>query len=200
MNRKIDIINVPKPNKKIVKKYLKNWNKLEGYVLQENSLDLLFYKTFPENKEIEHILIKVCTLNDFYSTNIFSPFRVAKHIKSLRIDKDLKSQKEELVNKIAKIKMANGKIYNFYSFASKYCSHHYPENYPIYDSYVEKILIYFKKEFNFYKFKREDLKDYKQFKIILQEFSKYFDLEIYSLKEIDKYLWQVGKEYFPRNY
>jgi hypothetical protein len=34
---------------------------------------------------------------------------------------------------------------NFYSFATKYCSHHKPEMYPIYDSYVDKMLGYFKK-------------------------------------------------------
>ena len=32
----------------------------------------------------------------------------------------------------------NGKKKNLYSFASKYCSHHNPEAYPIYDSYVDE--------------------------------------------------------------
>lgn len=29
---------------------------------------------------------------------------------------------------------------NFYSFASKYCSHHNPLDYPIYDIYVDEVL------------------------------------------------------------
>ena len=36
--------------------------------------DLLIVDLIPENKLLEDILIKVSTLNDFYSTNIFSIF------------------------------------------------------------------------------------------------------------------------------
>ena len=58
-----------------------------------------FFDLIPENKQIEDILIKCSTLNDFYSTNIFSIFPVAKHILQLDIDKiynelNLSSSKE----------------------------------------------------------------------------------------------------------
>jgi hypothetical protein len=32
------------------------------------------------------------------------------------------------------------------------------------------------------------------------EFSRFYGLEGFTLKEVDKYLWQAGKEYFPRQY
>lgn len=193
------MINIPKPSKEEVEKYLKLWDSLENYVLQENSLNKLFYKTYPKNTDIDDILIKASSLNDFYSTNIFSIFNVAKHIKELNIDERLANKDETLVNELAKVKI-NDKEKNFYSFATKYCSHHDPINYPIYDSYVEKILMHFKKIDNFSNFKRDDLKDYPKFKKILIEFKKYYDIDDYNLKDIDKYLWQLGKEYYPNNY
>jgi hypothetical protein len=189
-----------KPSKLEVENYLKLWDSLENYVLQESSLRKLFTETYPDNKLIENVLIKVCSLNDFYSTNIFSPFTVAKHIVNLNIDDDLSKEDLELVNRIAKVEMAGNKIKNFYSFATKYCSHHKPEVYPIYDSYVEKMLVYFKKQDNFDDFSTEDLKVYPKFREILGKFRDYYNLEEFDLKQIDKYLWQAGKKYFPRKY
>lgn len=40
------MINIPKPNKKEVQKYLDKWDSLESYVLQENALDKLFFETY----------------------------------------------------------------------------------------------------------------------------------------------------------
>ena len=190
---------IKKPTTEEVEKYLQQWDSLENYVLQESALDKLFFDTYPKNTDINDILIKASSLNDFYSTNIFSIFSVAKHILELNIDKRLKEKDESLVNDIAKVSI-NGKEKRFYSFATKYCSHHDPINFPIYDSYVEKILLYFNKIDNFADFKREDLKDYKKFKEILILFKKYYNIDKYNLKDIDRYLWQLGKEKFPNKY
>ena len=193
------MMKIPNPSKDEVKKYLQKWDSLDNYVLQESSLDKLFLKTYPNNTDINDILIKASSLNDFYSTNIFSIFSVAKHILELNIDERLKAGDEALVNDIAKI-IINNKNKNFYSFASKYCSHHYPTEYPIYDNYVEKVLLYFKKRDKFDDFTKEDLKNYKTFKKILITFKNFYKIDEYDLKEIDKYIWQLGKEYFPKKY
>ena len=197
--KEVNVKNIPRPCKEEVEKYLKLWDSLENYVLQESSLDKLFFNTYPENKDINDVLIKASSLNDFYSTNIFSIFPVAKHIFNLNIDERLKNGDETLVNDIANITI-NGKEKCFYSFATKYCSHHFPTIYPIYDSYVEKVLMYFKRLDKFSSFKKEDLKNYKRFKEILIEFKKFYDIDEYNLKDIDRYLWQLGKEYFLRKY
>lgn len=188
-----------KPSEAEVKKYLNKWDSLENYVLQESALDKLFFNTYPNNKDINDILIKAASLNDFYSTNIFSIFPVAKHILNLNIDQRLKNKDTSLVNDIAKVEI-NGKAKNFYSFATKYCSHHYPLDYPIYDSYVEKVLIILNKRDAFSKFKKEDLKDYTKFKRVVIDFRAFYKLEQFTLKDIDRYIWQLGKEYFPRKY
>jgi len=193
-------MNIPKPSKNEVQRYLTEWDSLDSYVLQESSLKKLFTKTYPKNKSMDDILIKVCSLNDFYSTNIFSPFIISKHIQSLSIDKRLKKGDLTLVNDIAKVKVRDDRTINFYSFATKYCSHHRPLIYPIYDSFVEKVLMYFKKEDRFYDFNKLDLKIYSNYLKILNTFRKHYGLEVFNLKQIDKYLWQLGKEYFPKKY
>ena len=160
----------------------------------------LFTKIYPLNNDLDDVLIKVCSLNDFYSTNIFSPFTVAKHIVKLEIDNSIAQNDLTIVNKIAKVEMNGGKIKNFYSFATKYCSHHKPTVYPIYDSYVDQILLYCKNRDNFDDFSKEDLKIYVKYRRILENFRKYYRLESFDLKQIDKYLWQAGKKYFPKKY
>lgn len=193
-------MNIPKPSKQELKNYLELWDSLENYVLQESSLQKLFTETYPKNDRIENVLIKVCSLNDFYSTNIYSPFTVAKHIVDLQIDKKLENNSLELVNEIAEIEMSNGRLINFYSFATKYCSHHKPTVYPIYDSFVDRMLIHFKKIDNFCSFSRNDLRQYPDYRNILVEFSNFYGLTEFNLKQIDKYLWQAGKKYFPKSY
>lgn len=191
---------VPRPCCEEVAKYLLSWDQLENYALQESALDKLFFLTYPDNKDIDDVLIKVSALNDFYSTNIFSPFKIAKHIIELEIDERLMAGDVTLVNDIAMVDMGNGTMKNFYSFATKYCSHHKHLDYPIYDSYVDKLLRYFRDADRFSKFGNDDLKEYMKFKNILIEFSNFYDLAPYTLKDIDKYLWQLGKEKFPRKY
>ena len=153
----------------------------------------------PENTDMSDILLKVAALNDFYSTNIFSVYPVAKHILSLNIDDRLKTGDVALVSDIQKVTI-NGVEKNFYSFATKYCSHHRPLDFPIYDSYVEKVLCYFRDRDKFASFKTPELKDYAKFKGTLIDFGSFYGLDRYNLKEIDKYMWLLGKEYFPKNY
>ena len=192
-------INMPTPSVNEVNKYLNLWNTLESYHLQENALDKLFFALAPHNTNISDILLKAATLNDFYSTNIFSIFPVAKHILSLNIDKRLKGGDENLVDEIKNVTI-NDTQKQFYSFATKYCSHHNPNDFPIYDSYVDKVLCHFRNKDNFSIFNNNDLKTYSIFKQVLCDFQKFYKLEEVSLKELDKYLWQLGKEYFPNTY
>lgn len=197
---KVTIIEIPKPSNEEMESYLKKWLTEPHYVHQESSLTKLFKDTYPLNNCLDDVLIKVCSLNDFYSTNIYSPYKVAKHIIDLKIDEELKKGSLTIVNQIAEVKVTNHKSINFYSFATKYCSHHRPKVYPIYDSYVEKMLMYFKQTHKFERFKKEDLKTYTRYKDILEKFRDFYELNNYDLKQIDKYLWQAGKTYFKRDF
>ena len=184
-----------RPSVKDAEWFLDNWRQLPSYSNQEKALDKLFMDLCKRNDNIEDILIKCSALNDFYSTNIFDVHSLAQHILALDIDKRLGEGDYSLVKDIALVEV-NGKDHCFYSFATKYCSHHQPEKYAIYDSYVEKVLLSLKKKEDFADFRKEDLKDYETYMRVIHSFRQHFGLVQYSIKELDQYVWQLGKWYF----
>ena len=192
-----DILKRHIPSPKEVVEYEQKWNTLVDYVNQENALNKLFFNLCPENKDMSDILIKCSSLNDFYSTNIFKVHNVAKHFLNQKIDERLAVGDLNLVMDLANIEI-NGKRFFFYSFATKYCSHHRPDIYPIYDSYVNKLLKYFRNRDGFMAFKESNLKEYSSYYNIIQSFKSFYGLQAFSVKQIDKYLWQLGKEAFNR--
>ncbi len=195
----IQLQNMPAPKPRLIREYLTKWEQLKNYQLQESSLKLLFHSLCPHNQSTEHVLLKVSTLNDFYSTHIFDTYAVAKHIVGLDVDQRLAKGDHSLVNDIAAVPMGES-VKNFYSFASKFCSHHKPDIYPIYDSYVEIMLVNYKNKDNFDRFAKDDLKYYEHFVKIIEAFREFYGLTDFSLRDIDRFLWLAGKEWFPKNY
>lgn len=185
------------PSIALVNEYLRKWETLEKYTLQEASLSLLFHELCPRNDEISHVLLKVSALNDFYSTKIFDTHSVAKHILAIGATDRIRAGDVTLVNQLALVSIS-GKQRNFYSFASKYCNHHNAEAFPIYDSYVERMLLHFQRLDRFANFQREELKQYGRFVEIIRAFREHCALEQFSLRQIDIYLWLAGKDAFLR--
>jgi hypothetical protein len=189
-----------KPTPEFIEYYLNKFDLDEKNISVENALKTLMNR-FPENKNIDEIRLKVCSINSSYSTNIYDTLKVAKHIQSLNVDDALINGDVNIVSKIAtghgitSLKSEAGKEINFYSFATKYCSWHNSNEFPIFDSYVEKLLIAYR-ELGFYNFKNVELKQYERFKTILIRFREYYGLSDFSLKEIDKFLWLYAKELF----
>ncbi len=201
MDAKTAQINIPPPSVGQVKAYAEKWksDKYEKYVFQEHILKELFTNTSRENVDLDRVLIKVSLLNDFYATNLKTScgsFKMAKHIVSLDIDQRLRDKDLSLVNEIALVNGKKGK--KLFSFATKYCSHHLPEVYPIYDGFVKSMLGHFKREDGFAQFNDEfkvgGRKDYLEFHRLIMSFVDYYQLNDCSLKEIDRYLWLSGKE------
>lgn len=193
------IIDIIRPSQEEIIKYNDLWNTLEGYKLQESCLKKMFKVMYPLNNNLDDVLAKVCTLNQFYSTKIYYLNDLAKHIVSLNIDENLKNHNLEIVDQIKHVYIKSKKKYfNYYSFATKYCHHHYPNFYPLFDDYLKKMLLYFKKVDYFYSFKEEDLKIYQSFMEVIGAFRSFYNLENFSVKEVDIYLWLAGKYYFPR--
>jgi hypothetical protein len=185
-----------KPSPILIDSYLNKWDSLENYTLQEKSLGLLFNEFCLGNTKLEYVLLKVTALNQFYSTRIFDTYSVAKHILKMDVDQRLERRDCSLVNELALITI-KGKQINFYSFASKYCSHHVPEAFPIYDSFVEKMLWHYVGVDNFTSFKKAELKQYARYVQIIAAFREFYGLENFSLRQIDIFLWLAGKEFFP---
>lgn len=98
-------MNKVRPSAEQVSMYLERWDSLDNYVLQKSSLRKLFSETYPRNVDMDDVLIKVCSLNDFYGKNIFSPFTVAKHIVDLDFDQRLSIWDLTLLSDIAVVKV-----------------------------------------------------------------------------------------------
>lgn len=199
---RVDGLDIPRPSAEQAQSYLSRWEtqeEFEKYRHQEDALSLLFRQLCPNNEKIEDILLKVATLNDFFSTNIYGVYPVAAHILSLHIDGRLQRGDISLVGDIQRVTV-KGKEINFYSFATKYCSHHRPDVYPIYDRYVDDVLRYFQRADCFSTIASFNLKDYVQFKQVMDEFSSFYELGDISPWARDKYLWMLGKEHFTKTY
>lgn len=204
--KKKNEVTIARPSKQEVEKCLEEWKTLRNYVDQEAALDKLFKEDAVDNKDIRNVLLKAATLNTFYSTNIYSIYSVVERICEIKdFDGRLAAGDVSLVNEIKKVTIKD-KEKNFLSFASKYCSHHNQDAFPIYDYYVEAVLEHFRdcKDVNgksFAKFYNKDIKDsYKKFYDVVVAFRDAYGLDGFSLKEIDRYLWLTGKKYFPKDY
>lgn len=187
------------PSVESVVRWINEWENTEAYTEQESALNKLFINLCPQNKELDDILIKVCALNDFYSTNIYSVIDVATAIKDLDIDERLHNPEGDFriaddINE--NIKRITGRY--AYSFATKYCSHHRPELYPIYDSYVDLLLRFYRDNIGGITFNNYDLLSHEKLWKVEAEFKRSFGLTQFNAKEIDKFLWQEGKACFPK--
>lgn len=231
-------IQIPRPSLEEVGKYIKKFKNdetfktkkgkkdLEHYREQEQAINHLFDKY--RRHDMRETLVKVTILNDFYSTNLIKligyrgTYQMSRHIveidKKTNLSQRIENGCESVIKEIAEIplkdeKEANAqgkKTRNVYSFATKYCANHNPEKYPIYDSFVDKMLNYFRKNDKDFASKctdslknigkkftsANDLKDYSTLKAIIEAFKSHYGLEKFGFREIDWYLWLAGQEYF----
>lgn len=185
----IFISNERSRNEQIVAKYLEKWSSYRNGKMedQEKALQKLF-ELFPDNSSLEGVLLKASCLNSFYSTNIKDIHAVGKVIFDLQIDSRLNSNDLSLVDDIAentKLKCESGR--REFSFASKYCSFHKPESYPIYDSRNKALLNYYSDELSLNRRKLDS--NYSEYTKIINKYKKEFALEKFSFKEIDRFNW-----------
>lgn len=184
---------IPTPTPEAVNAAIKNWDdSLFAPCIDEWLFD--FFKKHRENSTFAVVKAKVALVNLTYGTRLPKDERdekVPKHIVGLEIDKRISDGDLSLVNEIARAGERN-----FYSFASKFCMFHNPEKFAVYDSNVNAALWQFHEndeDFrNAVKFKRVDMGNYEKFMEILDGFRKHYDLEKFSYRDLDHYLWEVG--------
>ena len=188
---------IPKrPTKQIVDRFINKFKKNKRYFPADQAIAELF-RQYPKNTNLNHVLLKVTILDKLYSTGIFFPVDMARHIVSLKIDAKLQNQSTEVVDCISRAEF-NKKRRHVFSFATKYCSWHDSANYPIYDTYVAQLLTAYSRRDAFAVFEKAELRNYARYKEIVSAFRKYYTLDDYSFKEMDKFLWIYGKELFKK--
>ena len=191
------------PNDDEIKYFIDTeWEKEE---ISEKALNYLFLKVCPDNKNIDNVFLKISALNDVYSTFLSNEekIKIARVITCEFKDFDdrINSGKVDalIVNDLCKsVKNVIGKY--CYSFATKYCSHHKENLYPIYDSYVDIMLKWYRNQEKIgFCFEDKDIncRDYGKFVNIINDFKEKFSLKS-SIKQIDQFLWTAGKIFFKR--
>jgi hypothetical protein len=125
---------------------------------------------------------------------------VAKHILKLDIDARLAQSVPELVNEIAVTPVKEGKTIRYYSFATKYCSWHVPDGYPIFDSIVAKLIGEYQRLDKFTEdfWQNELARDYVRFKRTIEAFREKYGLAEFGFRNLDKFLWLYGKEFLGK--
>ena len=171
-----------------------------------NAFDICFHIDEEELKELfeDHrkltediISSRVRRLNALYHTHLWEKHitEIVRFLHKTSID----FENRILSGDLAVIKeLADRKDRNCFVFATKYCSFVNPKEYPIFDSLVGKVLKHFHE--------RKPLMDgalgcegirlkfeYEKYKEVINEFRTQYGLEKCSYKEIDKFLWLVGK-------
>ncbi|PZT48883.1 hypothetical protein B6S12_00890 [Helicobacter valdiviensis] len=183
-----------------LKKY-ENSKEYEHYREQENVVVNLF-KTHPKNDDFEKVLLKVCVLNSFYSTNLKGKVlsQVAKHIVKLNIDTRLEKGDTSVVEDVANFTDDEGKKTYIYSFASKYCFHHNNDAFVIYDQFVGESLKYFncddetkKRIYHSKILSKKFLKKYENLLEAIAAFRKFYTLT-QNNRDVDHMLWVYGRE------
>jgi hypothetical protein len=161
------------------------------------------FRQYPRNTSPAHVLLKVTTLNDLYSTQIprYSEriptlWEVVYHIVGLGFDSALDLDSSDLVYKIAKTEIPNKGIHCNYSFATKHCSWHKLDSYPIYDSRADEFLWHLRNQGCTDRFDRPQLKVYPRFKEIVTKFRDSFGPARFTFKDIDKFLFLEGGRLF----
>lgn len=187
-------INRPSPTE--VQKYLDRWQ--AGNTARLDSALRTLFETMPYNSDMGQVAVKLAALNGLYATNIFAVLQIASHITSLGIDADLAKgvPDPDLVERIACVSI-KGKNRRNYSFATKYCSFHRPDLYPIYDALVQKILNTLLRQgetFDTFEPGERWQSDYGLWCRSIDKFRTYFGLQSFSIRDIDKYLWMLAKE------
>jgi hypothetical protein len=189
---------VPLPSEELVRAACKEY---EGDVA-DLALKELFTQ-YPTNKSYSHVLLKVVTLNRLYSTSIYAVYDAATHIheRAEEIDSALAAGSPEIVDTIAALTLsATGKKRHVYSFASKFCSWHKQDKYPIWDSRVRRYLSALRRQL-----KNTDDAGllgtnpdlwtlYPEFVELITGLRRRYRLAGFSFKDIDKFLWKYGRD------
>lgn len=171
--------------------YFAKWNSMPDYVSQESALNMIYLGSNALGFTSPELLVKCATLNDFYSTRIFKIYNVVQHYLTVaNLSGRLLSGDVTLVDDLRNIPGFR----DCYSFATKFCSHHNPTAFSIYDTLAVNALYQFQKRDKFFNFTKTSLSNYGIYTKVIDEFRNHYGLNNYSYKDMDKYLWLIGRE------
>jgi hypothetical protein len=175
--------------------------------ISEPALNDLFAR-YPTNASESQVLLKVVSLNVFYSTRLPSRapdrptvFDIARCIPTLDMDRTFEERSLEIVNTLSTTQFPGKKNVNRFSFATKYASWHRQGFYAIWDSKVQKYFTCLRalhraewdKFADGFKLSSNDW-GYPEFHGLMTRFRESRNLGAFTFKQIDKFLWLHGSK------
>jgi hypothetical protein len=155
---------------------------------EEALADLL--NAFPRNNKLPQLLIKVVALNRLYSTQILGVENMARHMATIaNLDARLADGDPHVVDEIAGFSIGS-RTWHF-SFATRFCSWHNPDAYPVQDARVDRYLSLLNEQQPFARFLRDPRWTATTFLHDMSSLRSTFHLEHCSFKDIDKFIWMT---------
>ncbi len=181
---------VPTPTPAKVREACRAFDNEPATLLDERALRQL-WANFPENKDPVTVLLKIIALDCLYSTRLrtIEMRPLARHIAASEIDALLSDGSEHAVDIVTDCPG----VRNIYSFATKFCSWHNPSAFPIWDSYVDLALWRYRQHCVFCPRHSRYFDTYAEFRTCVDAFRTHFGLQKFSYRDIDKFLWRVGR-------
>jgi len=175
------------PSREIVQQYIAAFDEAEEDI--ESAIQSLITE-YPTNSDLKGVLLKATVINQLYSTHIYGIRQVAHHIFEIgpQLDEWLAEGNALAVEKIADVNFGDKKV-TFFSFATKYCSWHRPDHYPIYDSRVETFLWQLCQAGAIAKYRRNTPYKYEAFRERVRDARKQFGFEDLNFKNFDKFMY-----------
>lgn len=198
------IVKLSKPSKTDYQKHMSIFNSkyANKFCFAHNPIIDNVFKQYKKNV-IAYNYVKAAIIDYAYSTRVKHMDELVLNIANIKDFDSLVSKGDpNLVNDMKKVALNNDEEINYLSFSSKYCHRYNPNEYPIYDSYVERVLRTYQKQFHFFdeserKITKESLKDYVFYKEVVDAFiNTYKSIGINNYVKLDRYLWTMGKENF----
>ncbi len=155
--------------------------------------------------KVEKLYQAVLLLDTIYHTRLSNPYRFAlklhKFLEKLNMRFDDPNATVDLVNSITELDKSDDKKDSAskyaYSFATKFCNRINPEVFPIYDSYVAGMLIWYRDKKKFNNFKNNSLGNYKTYidvyNSLLVQNNVNINVDKVNYRRIDHFLWTYAK-------
>jgi hypothetical protein len=180
-----------RPTPSLVREYVTQFENDPECVATDAAIALLI-RTFPNNSNIEEVLLKVAAVNQLYNAGVYTRavYAVAELICRSEVDSKLDQGSLGLVDEIAHTEITGEN--HRYVFATKYCHWHRPAVYPICDNDAADLIWRYQKADRFGNFLKSNLvsENYRRYYEIVEEFGSHYGLGEVTFRELDKFLWR----------
>ena len=144
-------------------------------------------RTYPDNQDIRHILVKVVAINTLYHARVLDVdiHPLAIHIASIEgLDEMLR--KDRLTPSMQSgVRGERGRNTSLCAY-SKYCSWHNQDAYAIYDGNVWQALVEYRSRKRGFTFKDAEAKNCEGFRAIVKRFQSHYGLELLMKEALER--------------